>query len=232
MIKQLGRWWIVALSALALRAEAPRLYHDSFRQGADQWIVEQMPGGTVKIENGVLDIDDVAGCTVWFKPKLTVPVVIRYQATVVSAGGPNDRVSDLNCFWMASAPTASGDLFAPGHGRTGEFSTYDTLRLYYVGYGGNENTTTRFRRYAGGGPKPLLPENDRHEPALLLKANHRYQITLVARADGTVRFYRDGERIFDFKDDQLLREGWFGIRTVKSHLRIEQFEVLRDADGL
>ena len=33
-------------------------------------------------------------------------------------------------------------------------ATYDTLRTYYVGYGGNANTTTRFRRYDGTGARP------------------------------------------------------------------------------
>jgi Domain of unknown function (DUF6250) len=29
-------------------------------------------------------------------------MTFEYQAAAVSAGGPNDRVSDLNCFWMAT----------------------------------------------------------------------------------------------------------------------------------
>ena len=34
--------------------------------------------------------------------------------------------------------------------RNGEFKNYNTLDLYYVGYGGNDNGTTRFREYHGG----------------------------------------------------------------------------------
>ena len=200
---------------------------DDFAKDTGQWIVEQMPGGRVAIGGGDLVIEDVNGCTVWWREKLAAPVVITYEATVVSAGGPHDRVSDLNCFWMATDPRTPELLFAPGHGRTGKFETYDALRTYYVGQGGNENTTTRFRRYAGGGEKPLLPQHDRREPAALLEGNRPYRITLMALADGTVRYYRDDVPIFDYKDPAPLQAGWFGFRTVHSHLRIRDFQVLR-----
>ena len=42
------------------------------------------------------DIETPAGCTVWFKRALEGPIMIEYDATVISAGGANDRVSDLN----------------------------------------------------------------------------------------------------------------------------------------
>ena len=185
-----------------------------------QWIVEQQPGGTVAIRGDGLDIDDAGGCTVWYRPKLTAPVVIRYEARVLSTG----RVSDLNCFWMASDPRRA-DLFAPGHGRDGKFATYDPLLTYYVGYGGNDNTTTRFRRYDGTGARPLDPEHDRRAPEFLLKADHVYHIELVATADGHVQFSRDGEVIFDVHDPAPLRSGWFGFRTVHSRIEVQHFSV-------
>jgi hypothetical protein len=215
--------------AAALPPAGPGLGSDDFHTDAGRWVVEQMPGGRVTIGQAVLTIDDADGCTVWWRKKLTVPVVISYEATVVAESGPHDRVSDLNCFWMATDPRTPGDLFADGHGRTGKFADYDALRTYYVGQGGNENTTTRFRRYAGGGDKPLLPGYDRREPAVLLKGNQPYRITLMALADGTVRYYRDGELIFEFKDPAPLKEGWFGFRTVHSRLRIRDFHVNRPA---
>lgn len=219
-------WPMLLLSVLLPGATGELLHQDDFTAGPGGWVVEQMPGGRVTVAGGVLTIEDAGGCTVWWRHKLTAPVVITYEATVVSAGGPHDRVSDLNCFWMASDPRTP-DLFAPGHGRTGKFETYDVLRTYYVGQGGNMNTTTRFRRYAGGGEKPLLPGYDRQEPAVLLKGNQPYRITLMALADGTVRYYRDAALIFEFKDPAPLKEGWFGFRTVQSHLRIRDFQVRR-----
>ena len=185
-----------------------------------QWVVEQQPGGTVTVKADTITIDDAGGCTVWYRPKLTAPVNIRYEARVLSSS----RLSDLNCFWMASDPRRD-DLFAPGHGRDGKFATYDPLRTYYVGYGGNGNTTTRFRRYDGSGARPLLPGHERNTPDFLLKADHWYQIELIATADGKVQFIRDGEVIFDFHDPAPLRAGWFGFRTVHSRIEVKNFSV-------
>ena len=220
--------WIfpLVLAALPFAPGVP-LAHDDCTATDDRWVVEQMPGGRVTFADGSLVIDDADGCTVWWRQELSAPVVIRYEATVISAGGPHDRVSDLNCFWMATDPRAPGDLFTPGHGRTGKFEDYDRLRTYYVGQGGNTNTTTRFRRYAGDGTKPLLPEFDRREPAVLLEGNRPYRITVAALADGTVRYSRDEQLIFEWKDPAPLRHGWFGLRTVHSHVRIRDFSIRR-----
>lgn len=221
------RWLLGSLIAFGpIGRTAEVIAHDDFSSGRPGWVVEQMPGGQVRRGHGALEIEDVGGCTVWWPEKLSAPVTISYEATVVSAGGPHDRVSDLNCFWMASDLRRT-DLFAAGHGRTGKFEDYDVLQTYYVGQGGNTNTTTRFRRYAGDGTKPLRPEHDRREPAVLLEGNRPYRITLMALADGTVRYYRDAVLIFEFKDPAPLRAGWFGFRTVQSHLRIRDFKVTR-----
>jgi hypothetical protein len=95
-----------------------------------------------------------------------------------------------------------------------------------VGYGGNSNTTTRFRRYSGNGERPLLPEHDLKTPATLLRGNVKYRLMLVA-AGGRAQFFRDGERIFDFADSQPLARGWFGCRTVDSRFEIRRFRVWR-----
>jgi len=205
---------------VVLAGYAADRFSDDFSHGSDQWIIEQQPGGSVTVHDGVLAIDDAGGCTVWYQPKLVAPVVVRYEARVLSSG----RVSDLNCFWMAGDPRRA-DLFAPGHGRDGKFASYDTLRTYYVGYGGNENTTTRFRRYDGTGARPLDPEHDRRAPQFLLKPDHWYRIELLATAEGHVQFSRDDEVIFDIQDPAPLREGWFGIRTVHSRIEVRNFSV-------
>ena len=195
------------------------------------WAVEQMPGGTVTVRDDVLVIDDVAGGTVWLREKLPAPVVITYEATVVSRGGPNDRGSDLNCFWMARDPKSDdGCPFAPGHGRSGKFADYDSLLTYYVGYGGNVNSTTRFRRYDGTPARPLLPEYDLSDQRFMLEANKTYRIRLVAR-DGVAEFWRDGEKVFTYRDPAPLTTGWFAFRTVKSHLEIRHFRVEQSASA-
>jgi len=216
-----------ALAATCLAAgialAAPALVEDDFRRGLAAWVVEQQPGGTVTMEDGKLVIADRAGCTVWLREKLHAPVTITYRVRASTLA----RVSDLNCFWMASDPARPGDLFAPGHHRDGKFATYDSLQLYYVGYGGNANTTTRFRRYDGTGARPLLPEHDLTAPQYLLRGDHVYTITLVAGEDGRVQFIRDGEVVFDWQDPRPLREGWFGFRTVNSRLEVLSFAVHR-----
>jgi hypothetical protein len=203
-----------------LQAETPR-FSDGFSRGLANWVVEQQPGGTVTAADGQLVITDKGGCTVWFRERLTAPVTISYTAKVTSAA----RVSDLNCFWMAGDPVRPEDLFEAGHKRDGKFASYDSLRTYYVGYGGNTNTTTRFRRYDGSGARPLRPEHDLAAPEFLLKPDHAYRITLVAGADGRVQFSRDGVVVFDWTDPQPLRSGWFGFRTVDSRIEVSDFQV-------
>lgn len=210
------------VSAVEPALQPGRVLHaDDFRAGLDQWVIEQQPGGTVTTADGHLIIADEGGCTVWFKPRLTAPVIITYTVRMSSAA----RVSDLNCFWMASDPARPDDLFAAGHARTGKFATYDTLRTYYVGYGGNANTTTRFRRYDGTGARPLAPEHDLAGAEYLLKSDHAYRIMLIATADGRVQYVRDGEVIFDVRDPAPLTSGWFGFRTVLSRMEVSDFRV-------
>lgn len=201
------------------------LLADDFRHGLSQWRAELEHGGTVEARDGWLDIDVPAGCTVWFTPLIEGPVVIEYDATVISAGGPNDRVSDLNCFWMARDARSPDDLFATR--RNGRFAEYNRLRGYYVGLGGNGNSTTRFRRYIGDPmTRPLLPEHDLRDPADLLVPNDTQHIRLVA--DGSlIQYWRDGRKIFELRDKEPYTSGWFGLRTVTSHLRIARFGVRR-----
>lgn len=188
----------------------------------ENWVVEQMPGGRVSTRGDALVIEDARGCTAWFRQPLVAPVEITYEVTVVSRGGPFDRVSDVNCFWMASDPKAPEALPAA---RSGRFGDYDTLQTYYVGMGGHNNTATRFRRYAGDGAKPLLPEHDLSEKRFLLMPNQTYRIRLVAR-DGVAEFWRNGERIFSFADPSPLTRGWFALRTVNSHLEIRNLRIV------
>lgn len=216
---------IISVGCTRAGAPARVLFADDFRDGLANWHVEAERGGSVAADHGQLDIDVPAGCTVWFKPLIEGPVRIEYEATVVSAGGPNDRVSDLNCFWMARDARSPGDLFATQ--RTGRFAEYNPLRCYYVGVGGNGNTTTRFRRYIGDPEsRPLLPEHDLAGPANLLVPNRPQTIELIA-AGRLVQFRRDGRLLFELNDAEPYTSGWFGFRTVQNHMVIRNFRVYR-----
>jgi hypothetical protein len=111
--------------------------------------------------------------------------------------------------------------------RSGKFEDYNTLRGYYVGQGGNRNTTTRFRRYIGDPVlRPLLPEHDLKAP--LLEASAPMKIRLVA--DGPRIQYWCGDRlIFDFHDRVPYTRGRFGFRTTFSHVDIRKFRITRPA---
>ncbi len=108
--------------------------------------------------------------------------------------------------------------------RSGTFSEYDSLQLYYAGIGGNTNTTTRFRKYQGNGERTLL--FDLQDKEHLLQPNKNYLIQIVVY-NGTTKVFVDGEQYFSYTDDEPLTEGYFGFRTVKSHQEIEDLKVYR-----
>jgi hypothetical protein len=201
------------------------LASDDFNGDVTQWRPELEKGGTVAAYEGALEINVPGGCTVWFRTPFSGPVLISYEATMIHAGGANDRVSDLNCFWMARDARSPEDIIATK--RSGKFSDYDRLRCYYVGLGGNTNTTTRFRRYIGeAGNRPLLPEHDLTAREFLLVPNAPQVIQLVA-AGPVVEYFRDGRRLFRYDDPEPYTSGWFAFRTVTSHIQIRHFRVWR-----
>jgi hypothetical protein len=197
---------------------------DDFYNGLGRWIVELEQGGSVTAERGTLEIDVPAGATLWFKQELNSPVAITFEATAVDAGGANDRVSDINTFWMAR----NRDGAAPfTQQRSGAFAEYNDLLTYYVGLGGNWNTTTRFRRYIGHAElRPMLPEHDLTSADALLNANQKQTIVLVANAN-RIEYWRDGVRLLHYDDPAPYTRGWFAIRTTRSHLRIERLRIHR-----
>ncbi|MGW1626825.1 DUF6250 domain-containing protein [Streptomyces sp. NPDC002172] len=201
------------------------LAHDDFRHGTRQWRAELEKGGTVTAENGVLDVDVPAGASVWFKRPFAGRYEIDYTATPVSAGGANDRVSDLNSFWNARDVRSPEDLF--GTARSGALADYDLLTTYYAGLGANSDTTTRFRRYVGvAGSRPLI--YDYTSP--LLTANEPNRVRLVS--DGShIQYWDNGELVFDYTDENPYTSGWFAFRTTWSHFHITDFRVWRLGGG-
>ena len=200
---------------------------DDFQNGLSNWSVELEKGGSVRATDGALDIDVPGGCTVWLKTLLEGPIIIEYEVTAISAGGPNDRVSDLNCFWMARDARSPEDLFATT--RSGKFDDYDQLRCYYVGLGGNGNTTTRFRRYIGRqNNRPLLPEHDLRDARHMIVPNVPQRIRIVSGQ--RIRYFRNDQKLFELDDPAPYTRGHFGFRTVASHLRVRHFRIYRSRD--
>ena len=169
------------------------------------------------------------GLTLWRKQVMTTDMVVEYDAQVVDESQPGDRVSDLNIFWMASDPQHK-DIWSRQEWRQGIFVRCYTLQMYYLGYGGNYNSTTRFRRYDGD---ERGVDSVAYRPAILkeytdgdhlLKANHWYHVKIESTG-GRTRFYMDGQLLVDYLDPTPLRRGWFGFRTTLSRTRITNFQI-------
>lgn len=190
----------------------------------ENWVVEQGPGGIISFKKNKIEIIDKDGCTIWLKKQLSGNLKIEYDVTVVDAEGPFDRVSDNNCFWMAKDPGNPDNFFKNSSKRAGKFSNYNTLKLYYVGYGGHDNTKTRFRRYDGNFERPLFPEHDLSDKKFLITANKKMHVEIIVNNNLT-SYSRDGEIIFKMDDPKPYNDGYFGFRTVNNHMLIENFIV-------
>ena len=184
------------------------------------WTVEsESPDYRVEFVGEGVELLAPKGLTMWYRKPLEAPCTIEYEARVMLER-EGDRLSDLNCFWMATDPAAE-DVFARSAERSGIFANCATLQLYYVGYGGNHNSTTRFRRY-NGMPNPALLQ-EYTDPEHLLQPNHWYHIRLACQ-DGRVTYTIDGQTLFDYTDPAPLTRGWFGFRTTLSRTQIRHFQ--------
>lgn len=200
--------------------------------GSATWIAEDETGGATLAERGdTLEITAPAGLTLWYATPLRGSYRIVYEATVLVEGGPHDRLADLNCFWAASDPEHAEDFFARSEWRGGIFARYNSLDLLYVGYGGNENSTTRFRRYYGqrfGAPadevKPLISEYT--DAGHLLVANRPLRIEIAVTGDRT-SYSVNGEELFSRKLAPGEGDGYFGLRLLSNRTRIVGFRIER-----
>lgn len=194
------------------------------------WISEDSSGKLqITCIGDTMDIVSPGGLSLWYKERLTGNYEITYRVKVVGMGGQYDRLSDLNCFWAANDPQHPDDIFARGKWRNGVFQNYNTLNLFYVGYGGNENTTTRFRKYHGAyygideaKIKPLLKEYT--DAFHLLKPNRWYEICIRV-ADGKATFTVDKEELFRLPVGENEGDGYFALRLLQNHVRLYKFRI-------
>lgn len=192
------------------------------------WIIEsEDPEYNVSFSNDTCEIIAPKGLTLWRKEKMSGDITIEYDACIVYKDKNKDRLSDLNCFWMASDPKKD-DIWKRMKWRNGIFNNCYSLKLYYMGYGGNYNTTTRFRKYDGNDdaisdkeirPKILKEYNDRNN---LLEPNKWYHIKIENKGN-KVMYYINNKKLVDFNDPNPLKSGWFGFRTTLSRAKITNF---------
>lgn len=196
------------------------LFEDHFSGALDtmNWLVEKQRGDSeiVRTKNGRLLLDTYGGATIWYRKELKGNILISYKRKVIVDGGKNDRLSDLNQFWMATDPNPL-TLFK----RNGGFSEYDSLDMYYVGMGGNYNKTTRFRKYEKGDKKIIKEYSDSLH---LLEANKEYFIE-ISMNNGWVSFKVDGKEFFSWKDEQPFTHGYFAIRSTRSRQEIDDLKI-------
>lgn len=216
-----------SIGAYAAKSDGPSgLDAKSFKK---YWHVEsESPDYKVTFNGDTATIFAPKGLTLWRNEKMSGNTTIEYDASICDTGKEGDRLSDLNCFWMASDPKSPNNLRKRESWRKGIFVNCYSLQLYYLGYGGNHNSTTRFRRYDGNEagitdesarPKILKEYTD---PAHLLEPNKWYHIK-ITNDNGRVQYFINGERIVDFRDPSPLTEGWFGFRTTAARARIANF---------
>ena len=201
------------------------------RQFKKLWRIEsESPNFKVSFQGDTAEVLSPKGLTLWRKEKLKADVAVEYDVCIMDEGREGDRLSDMNAFWLASDPEKK-DIWARTDWRSGIFLRCYTLQMYYLGYGGNSNTTTRFRRYTGdyrgvdsADYRPAILKEYTDE-SHLLKANHWYHIR-IETINGRTRMMVDGECIVNYLDPQPLSEGWFGFRTTWSRIRITNFRSL------
>jgi hypothetical protein len=224
---------------------------------AEDWVVQMSERDPdleryARIQDGRLRIHDPRGATVWFRERLTGPVMITYRVMLPSIPGDDGTyaVRDLNNFWMATS--LAGDLF-DGFVYTGDFHTYRKMHGYYASTGGGKNTTTRMRRY----PRAIDGELVMHagwnaldgQSDYLLKPDREILVQLVAY-DDIVQYYNNGKLFYEVKHGDPITtlldgstaklnavwgegkytpyaEGHFGFRSTHSHHVIRDFRVYR-----
>lgn len=215
-------WMVLAVSTTAFAQQLPK-----------GWTVaSESKDYSVRTLHDTIEVTAPKGFTLWYDKQLKAPVVIEYDACVMNEGKAGDRLSDLNCFWMASLGEKTiGDP----RKASARFADSYAMKTYYLGYGGNYNTTTRFRRY-NGDRRGI--ENEQFRPAIITEytdARHLNQpnrwrhIRLTTDEAGHVTYEIDGEKLVDYNDPNPLTAGWFGLRTTESRIRMANFRVSKPA---
>jgi len=197
------------------------LFQEQFEMPLDTsfWKVEKSPKSTemVVANNHQLLINTYEGATIWYSKPLPADVYISFNRIILIDSGKNDRLSDCNVFFMAT-DTKPQRMF----NRNSNFVSYDSLSMYYVGVGGNYNTTTRFRKYGFDGSKNIIGEYT--DSAHLLKPNTNYFIEITC-LNGRVEYKVNGELFFQFQDPKPLLGGYFAFRSTRSRQVISNFQV-------
>ncbi len=120
-------------------------------------------------------------------------------------------------------------FFARSEWRNGVFKNYNTLDLFLRWIRGNDNSTTRFRRYNG---KYYGVADDKSEtitsriygyPAFTC-SNQWYQISIRVQK-GVTTYSVNGEELFRYSITGSEGDGHFGLRLLQNHVLFTDFKV-------
>lgn len=171
----------------------------------NRWVVESQ-GPRVFEENGRLKVrlaDEnrkQAGVTVWRKDELPADVVIRVRSRTDAQ--VENNACNLN-FFVHTREADGGPLT---FGRSGAYEDYHQIPNHLFTFtGGVTPGWSRARRNPGF---QLIAEHQdvRSEPG----KSHEF---LMVFSDDSVRYYLDGEKLYDYVATPPLKGGWFGLRT-------------------
>ena len=218
-----------------------KILRDDFSKGLSLWIVEDAAAtnpaakATFSFRKDTVEIRAPKGLTLWFNHKLQGDYTVSYDVLFLVDSTKDERLSDLNCFWNASDPRHPDSLFFDSAWRQGVFSRYNSLNLYYVGQGGNNNSTTRFRKYYGylydreaqkGDAeriKPLIQEYTQQE--YLLYEGRWDHIEIRVRGNRSEYLY-NGRILFLYDDkENPYTEGYFGLRLLRNRILLTNFRI-------
>ncbi|WP_158631247.1 DUF6250 domain-containing protein [Flammeovirga kamogawensis] len=177
----------------------------------NNWQVQLFKKGSEKagyyhVKNGKLEVLSESGCTVWLTKKLKGNVKIEYDVKVDTSGVSQlgkIMISDVNCFWMASAPKGKS-LFDSSY--NGMFLNYHNMQAYYASLGGRFNTTTRSRRY----PRDIDSKHVKHislgyqDGKEKIKDAQEMHITLISY-NGLVQYFVNNKLVYEFKPDTIVQ---------------------------
>ena len=231
----------ITLPAESAEPNPRKILRDDFSKGLSQWIVEDAAAtdpaakATFSFRKDTAEIRAPKGLTLWFNHKLQGDYTVSYDVLFLVDPSKDERLSDLNCFWNASDPRHPDSLFFDSAWRQGVFSRYNSLNLYYVGHGGNDNSTTRFRKYYGylydreaqkgdaARIKPLIQGYT--QPEYLLQEGRWDHIEIRVRGNRSEYRY-NGRTLFRYDDkENPYTEGYFGLRLLRNRILLTNFRI-------
>ncbi|MFC2076686.1 DUF6250 domain-containing protein [candidate division KSB1 bacterium] len=195
-------------------------FQDDFALDLRYWWWE---GGEPKIDDGELCLDGRGPSILWCRIPFRGKISIEYTARAILGLGGNDRLSDLNFYWMTSHRSKQMDVQQFFESRSaGELDPDGNYRAYRLENGGDDNRVTRLVRFDPDSGRTVLVEyRDRN---LLLEPNQDYRYRLLI-GYWLLEVYRDDELVLRIDDPNLITPGYFGLASQDSHVHFDNVRV-------